>query len=71
MSKENREVVDKTNEENGKGYQILSAKKDGISNDSLTIFKLKNNKKILLFIGAIIFWIIFIWAFLKSFYYGY
>lgn len=64
-------IIDKTKEEAGKCYQILSAK-NNLSNDkNLSLSPRSAFKKIVLIISSIIFWVIFVWMFLKSFYYGY
>jgi len=67
-------IIDKTKEEAGRGYQILrveSTKNYTLSNFAQYKTPRERFKILVLVIGDIIFWVIFVWYFLFSFYQGY
>jgi len=67
-------IIDRTKELNGVGYQLLNVEKSGnqIHKNSISHKELKKRiKEIVLVVGNIAFWAIFVWYFLKDFYAGY
>lgn len=67
-------IIDRTKEEAGMGYQIfnIDCPRTSRANVHVSYKTLKGHfKEFILVIGKIIFWIIFVWYFLKSFYAGY
>jgi hypothetical protein len=67
-------TIDKTKKETGSGHQIFNMDSPGALRVSARIpYKtLKEHfKEFAAVIGEIVFWILFVWGFLKSFYAGY